>query len=325
MGIKKLNELINKFGELKELSDFKKIAIDTSNYLYTHKYVAYDNSFMSGFVRQILHLYKNGVFPIYVFDGKPPIEKQKTLEDRRKNREKAQLNLEEMKKIYETSKNLELKKKIDQLTRTLIHINYKDIKNLKQLICLMGCTYIEAKGEAEDLCVQLVKNGIVDGCLSEDSDVVAQGGIQLRKFSIKTDNILVYDINNILEQLKLSYEQFVDLSILLGCDNCGKIKNIGPKTALKFIRKYETIENIIINECKKGSKYVFGEDFNYIRARELMTQTISTDEYIKWIRKFKVNLNIFYEFVEKHNIKISAVNKIYIEHNLISDLDKIVI
>ena len=38
--------------------------------------------------------------------------------------------------------------------------------------------------------------------------------------------------------------QFIDLCILLGCDYCDSIRGIGPKRALEFIRKYNSLEKV---------------------------------------------------------------------------------
>ncbi|CAN0475580.1 unnamed protein product [Discosporangium mesarthrocarpum] len=40
-----------------------------------------------------------------------------------------------------------------------------------------------------------------------------------------------------MQGLDLSYEKFVDLCILCGCDYTGSIKGIGPKKALNLIRQ----------------------------------------------------------------------------------------
>jgi len=52
---------------------------------------------------------------------------------------------------------------------------------------------------------------------------------------------------NILIDLEINYEEFVDLCILCGCDYTCKIKGIGPINAYKLIKKYKTIELIIKN------------------------------------------------------------------------------
>ena len=41
------------------------------------------------------------------------------------------------------------------------------------------------------------------------------------------------------------YFQFIDLCILLGCDYLEPIKGIGPKSALKLVRDFGDLENIV--------------------------------------------------------------------------------
>lgn len=45
----------------------------------------------------------------------------------------------------------------------------------------------------------------------------------------------------------ITYEQFIDLCILLGCDYCGTIRGIGPKKAFELIKQYDNIETILGN------------------------------------------------------------------------------
>lgn len=51
----------------------------------------------------------------------------------------------------------------------------------------------------------------------------------------------------ILEGFKMLPAQFVDLSILLGCDYVDKIRGIGPKKAIELIRQYGSIEEVLSN------------------------------------------------------------------------------
>ena len=81
MGINGLNlflknhipEITNKT-DLSELR-YKRVGIDTSIYLYKYKYN--DNNLIELFLKQIYRLKLNGIIPIYIFDGIPPIEKKK--------------------------------------------------------------------------------------------------------------------------------------------------------------------------------------------------------------------------------------------------------
>ena len=53
--------------------------------------------------------------------------------------------------------------------------------------------------------------------------------------------------------------QFIDVCILCGCDYCGSIKGIGPKTALKLIAQHKTLEKVVENLDK--TKYSLPDPF----------------------------------------------------------------
>jgi 5'-3' exonuclease len=80
--------------------------------------------------------------------------------------------------------------------------------------------------------------------------------------------ILEIDLNMALCGLDISFEQFVDLCILCGCDYCSSIKGIGPKTALKLIRQYKTLEGVVQfvkRDTKK--KYQLPKDWTSYRLK----------------------------------------------------------
>jgi hypothetical protein len=80
----------------------------------------------------------------------------------------------------------------------------------------------------------------------------------LRKFTSTQGKdkqpILEIDTEVALKGLGLTYEQFVDLCILCGCDYCSTIKGVGPKTALKLIRQYKSIDAVLTALRKDKSK-----------------------------------------------------------------------
>ena len=57
--------------------------------------------------------------------------------------------------------------------------------------------------------------------------------------------ILEIDYEKVLRGMELTYPQFVDLCILCGCDYCSSIKGIGPKTALKYIKQFGSLERVL--------------------------------------------------------------------------------
>jgi len=52
------------------------------------------------------------------------------------------------------------------------------------------------------------------------------------------------ELEKFLEELGITREQLIDIAILVGTDFNEGVKGIGPKTALKLIRKHETIEKL---------------------------------------------------------------------------------
>lgn len=43
----------------------------------------------------------------------------------------------------------------------------------------------------------------------------------------------------------ITYDQFVDICILCGCDYTSRIKNIGPMKAYDYVKKYGNIDKLL--------------------------------------------------------------------------------
>lgn len=87
MGIRALNKFLQakckssiKSIHLSELSG-KKIAVDISIYLY--KYIS-ENALLENLYLMISIFRENNIIPIFIFDGKPPTEKNDTIASRKK-------------------------------------------------------------------------------------------------------------------------------------------------------------------------------------------------------------------------------------------------
>merc|ERR1719421_2712244 len=57
--------------------------------------------------------------------------------------------------------------------------------------------------------------------------------------------VIEIDAEKILEESGLTYEQFVDVCILCGCDYCDSIRGIGPKKAFQLIKQHNNIETML--------------------------------------------------------------------------------
>ena len=307
MGIKDLKNVIlnNSENGIKEkkLSYYfgKKFAIDLSLFLY--KFIYNNNDHIDGLTRQILKLLKNGITPVYILDGEPPEEKTATIITRcnkKKNLEDRQqqitYQLSECSNEFDREELVNEKAKID---KRLVYITDSHLTTSKKLFELFGVPYIQADGEAEVLCSALSYKGLIYGCLTDDSDILPNNGqILLRNFKSSKNYVTEYCLQTILKELDVTYYQFVDLCILLGCDYCPKLYGLGHVKALNMIKKYSTIEGIL-NIYDKSK---VPDNFDYKNARKLFT-TLDQNMYPQ-LRITQINKEKLIDFINNNSEKI---------------------
>mmetsp|Transcript_14330 Transcript_14330/g.11814 ORF Transcript_14330/g.11814 Transcript_14330/m.11814 type:complete len:175 (+) Transcript_14330:668-1192(+) len=90
----------------------------------------------------------------------------------------------------------------------------------------------------------------------------------------------------ILQELEMNMDEFVDLCILCGCDYLDSPKGMGFKTAVKLMKEFRSIENIILKEKIKSTEIEFIE--NYQRARALFKES----DVMKFDSDFKLKMNL---------------------------------
>ena len=303
MGINGLNKFLMTCsqGGISEqnLAKYKEhtFAIDTSIFLYKFMY---SGKFIDSFIQQIKKLRKFSITPIYIFDGAPPKEKQDTIEDRKIAREKILNKIESItEQLSDINITEEDKKKLEKdkniVEKRLITITRQDVINLKRTFDILGVKYIQANCEADLICCHLYKSGRVQGCISNDMDFLPSGcGLLLRNYN-NSNIISEYNLKKILESLQISYDQFVDFCILCGCDYTIKIPKMGPKTSYNYIKKHNTIEEIIQNYCGEGKKFELPNDFDYKMARAMIKNgntnniTVNLDNLVIENRNFNFN------------------------------------
>jgi flap endonuclease-1 len=263
MGIKGLTGLVKKNspGSIEHIGLYtmkdKRVAIDTSIFLYKSlmnvrskgDYLRNKDgkvvSHIQGLYYKANQYLSFGITPIFIFDGKPPVEKSDCIKARVKK-------VEECKAKMELTENAEEKKALEKGT---IRMKKEYIDDLKHLFSLMGISYIHAPGEAEAYASELCRIGYVDAVVTEDMDTLSYGCPQLLRGcidkSIKRSEVVTsFNFQKILTDFKMDHDQFIDMCILCGCDYCPTIPKVGPVRAMKYIHKYKTIENLIESDEK---------------------------------------------------------------------------
>ena len=246
----------------------KTVAIDVSIFLYKFKYKG--NKILYKILEQINRLRLHNITPVYIFDGKPTYHKQNVLNERKEIKinninklSELQTKLAELSSINKNNKddsnnrNIEiLKRDIEKLSNKVISVTKEDIINLKLFLNIIHIPYLQAEGEADFLCSKLCEMGIVDMVISEDMDLLTSATkILLRNFNINSNKIVSYNLQIILNKLNLSYEKWVELCILFGCDYLKRIRGIGPKCSYKYVSNNINKEfKEILNEIEINKK-----------------------------------------------------------------------
>lgn len=274
---------------------FKKVAIDISLYLFVYK-ASQGNDWIKSFIKLIECLRQNELHCVFIYDTSSPPEKEAEKKDRRDQREKLEQRIykleEALERYHETNEidplliEFQDKRKIkpkrllrddrqlvdirsiqyhvDKMKKNLFTVTEKDFDLTKELFDILDVPYFQAPMEAETCCSDLCKRGLVDAVLSRDSDVLAYGApVFLTNLNTDTGVCQRIHYNDMLEQLELTDEQFLDFCIMCGTDYNKNIFRIGPKKAYDLIRSHSTID--IIEEKTKHDTSIL----NHRRGREL--------------------------------------------------------
>lgn len=92
--------------------------------------------------------------------------------------------------------------------------------------------------EAEAQCAALEQMGLVDGVVTEDSDVFLFGGRNIYR-GLFQENIKYYSMGGIEKKLHLTREKLILFALMLGCDYTEGVKGIGIVNAMEILKIHE--------------------------------------------------------------------------------------
>jgi flap endonuclease-1 len=206
-------------------------------------------SHLSGLLYRTSNLVEMGIKPIYVFDGAPPVFKREEIERRRAVKVEAAVH-------YEKAVARGDVPKMRMLAQATTSIKDYMKEDSQKLLELMGLPWVQAPSEGEAQAAHMTRKGETDYCASQDYDSLLFGApLLLRNVTISgrrklpSKNVYVdivpevISLTEALKELSITYEQLIDVGILIGTDfNPDGIRGLGPKTALKLIKEHGTLE-----------------------------------------------------------------------------------
>lgn len=241
-------------------------------------------SHLSGLFYRTCNLLELGIKPIYVFDGRPPALKEAEIKSRMKVKEEAIRRYE----VAIREGRIEEARKYAQMTA---HLKDYMAEDAKRLLTLMGVPWVQAPSEGEAQAAHLVKKGDANLCASQDYDSLLFGApYLLRNLTISGRRKLprkdvyievnpeIVELNRVLKELGITHEQLIDIGILVGTDyNPEGVKGVGPKTALKLIKTYGSLERAL--PAIKGAEF----PVDPVKIKEMFLRPNVTDNYaIEW-------------------------------------------
>jgi len=186
----------------------------------------------------------------FVFDGRPPQLKRAEVEKRREIRAKFEEEYREAVAAGDYKTAMSKAVMTGRLTG-------EGVADAKRLLDLLGIPWVQAPSEGEAQAAYMAARGDVWASNSQDYDSLLFGAPRLvRYITIQGEEWLpskgrarklqpeIIELENLLGVLQLSREQLIDLGILVGTDFNRGIRGIGPKTALKLLRKHGRLEQL---------------------------------------------------------------------------------
>ena len=123
----------------------------------------------------------------------------------------------------------------DEVTQTMI-------QECQALLRLFGLPYITAPMEAEAQCAELVHLGLVDGIVTDDSDIFLFGGTRIYKNMFNAAKFVeCYLTSDLEKEYALDRRKLIRFAHLLGSDYTEGIPGIGPVTALEIISDFPNL------------------------------------------------------------------------------------
>ncbi|KAL6705319.1 Rad2 nuclease [Coniothyrium glycines] len=211
-------------------------AIDLALEKPTTKYVDF---FMTR-VRMLIHF---GVIPYIVFDGDNLPSKAGTETDRRERRKEGKRQGLELLKLGKTSQaQQELQKSVD-VTPEMARMVIEELKH-------HNIQYVVAPYEADPQLAYLERKGIINGVLSEDSDLLVFGVKCLLTKLDKYGDCVEVNRNHFTACREVSFVGWSDadfrrMAIISGCDYLPGIGGLGLKTAHRMLRKHKTVDRLV--------------------------------------------------------------------------------
>jgi len=219
----------------------------------------------------LVQMKRFAITPIVIFDGNPPSTKTGVIEQRRVQRSTAQDTMKVLSTKMDTVSMSKiqrafLEKRMKGLRSQAPQITNKEKDSIKQFLYGAGILFLTAAGEADDVLAYLSREQTIQAVVSTDMDMFPRG-VQTLIVPESNDASLLGEIhtNDILNELHLTYTQFVEACVMMGSDYTDTTwKSIQPELAIQIARLRQSWNTVcfdkgIVAQLQHGARVLRGE------------------------------------------------------------------
>ena len=117
--------------------------------------------------------------------------------------------------------------------------SFRMLISVQVMLRLFGIPYITAPMEAEAQCAALVELGLVEGIITDDSDVFLFGGARVYKNMFnQSKTVECFFLADFARELGIDREKLVQLAYLLGSDYVEGLPGVGPVVAMELLKEF---------------------------------------------------------------------------------------
>jgi len=250
MGVKGLYSYLKHYRNYidpREMSP-KRIGIDAMSLLYRFKGDTKDIIYLLSELKRVGHTL------FFVFDGQPPAEKQREVQNRKDKKVEASAKAESIKKFLESTEGTT----IDVATRDLLEYSLERCTNqswymtrearraFQDELWNQSIPYVKSLSEADDVLIDLSNAGKIDIVMTTDMDYILSGTKTLW-IPTKKDTFFFEEIKleDILSGETLTLPALLDAGLLCGTEERHGAKGIPCDKAFTYMRYYGSLEAVL--------------------------------------------------------------------------------
>jgi 5'-3' exonuclease len=194
---------------------------------------------------------------LFVFDGKPPIEKEAEVKERRDVRNSAASHADTIRATLldpavQGQERTILEYSLARLEFQGWHMTREIRHTFQEALWAMEIPYVKAIVEADDALSELVGAGKLDIIVSSDMDFLLSGVPRLWiPFRTRSDGFEEVLLSSVLEGESMTLEMLRDAGILCGVELLRGKVSIQSVMAFSWIRYYKTIEGLLQSTIKE--------------------------------------------------------------------------